>query len=178
MMFWKILAFIVSRPRVFQWLLARAKRTPYLPIKSKDGSVVYMDRWWLFNPYQNGATEDTRRWKWLPSIRIHHIKVRDLDRHMHNHPWKKCRSIVLDGWYEERYIRPRHIQGQRCTYHLAGDTFEMDHNHFHRISEVSYGGVYTMFFTWGVGQDWGFMMEDGTVMPWREYVEKFEKVAS
>lgn len=162
---WQIIAKIVSHPAVFKWLLARAKRTPYRPILSHDGKVVYMDRWWLFNRYDQGP----QRWTWLPAIRIHHIKMRDNDRHMHNHPWRKCRTIILNGWYMER------IAGLGNRFHMEGDTLEMSGCRFHKITSVSPDGVYTLFFTWGVSNDWGFLMPDGTTVPWQEYFDKFER---
>lgn len=172
MMLWRIIAWIVSRPIVADWLIARAKRTPYYPIMSKDGKTLYMDRWWLFNPYGKDANGDPvpQRWPRLPSVRVHWIARRDTDRHYHNHPWRKARTILMRGWYMER--TPFNV-----FYWQSGDTQEMSHDHFHRITSVSPGGVYTLFFTWGTGSDWGFLMEDSSVMPWREYVEKHERQA-
>lgn len=173
-MIWRIIAWIVSRPTVAAWLIARAKRTPYCPIMSKDGKTLYMDRWWLFNPYRKDAEGDPipARWSWLPSVRVHHICVPDGDRHLHNHPWRKARTIILGGWYGEECL-PDVWHRRRAM--GVGDTQELRHEHFHRIATVSPGGVYTLFFTWGIGTDWGFLMDDGSVMPWREYVEKHEQ---
>lgn len=173
-MIWKLIAWIASRPAVAAWLIARAKRTPYYPIMSKDGKTLYMDRWWLFNPYGKDAdgNQTPARWPRLPSVRIHHIVRRDIDRHLHNHPWRKARTIILDGWYVEHV---GDVYGnRRRLFWFKDDTQEMGHDHFHKITSVSPGGVYTMFITWGGSEGWGFLMDDDSVMPWREYVEKHE----
>lgn len=52
---WRIAAFILSRRPVADYLIRRAQRTPYAPIKSRDGTSLYMDRWWLLNPYGKDA---------------------------------------------------------------------------------------------------------------------------
>lgn len=46
---WPVLARFLARPAVANWLIRRAQRRPYSPI-IKSGKL-YMDRWWLFNPY-------------------------------------------------------------------------------------------------------------------------------
>lgn len=82
----------------------RAQRTPYRPITGRTDEDLYMDRWWLFNPYRKDAAGNQvpARWRWLPSIRVHHIVRPDDDEHEHNHPWF-ARSIILRGGYlEER----------------------------------------------------------------------------
>lgn len=174
-MIWKLIAWIASRPAVAAWLIARAKRTPYCPIMSKDGKTLYMDRWWLFNPYGKDANgnQTPARWPRLPSVRIHHIVRPDADRHLHNHPWRKARTILLWGCYVETTSNAYPFPGQRMSW--AGDTHRIDREHFHRISHVGSGGVYTMFITWGGSEGWGFLMDDGSVMPWREYVAKHEQ---
>lgn len=50
-MAWKMIAWLVSQPMVAKRIIARAMRTPYSPITSRDGSRLYMERFWLFNPY-------------------------------------------------------------------------------------------------------------------------------
>ncbi|QOR55753.1 MAG: hypothetical protein YHS30scaffold667_49 [Phage 65_10] len=157
---WRIVAFIIARPRVTDWLIARAQRTPYLHIVDADGST-YMGRWWLFNPYAPQSDVESKHWPWLPSVRIHRICRPDRDRHMHDHPWN-ARTIVLRGFYcEERptgeYFRARGYTGRL----LFGQ--------YHRITDVSAGGVWTMFFTWRKQGTWGFKV-DGVKVPWREYL--------
>ena len=104
-LFWRILAKVLARPAVADWLIARAKLTPYQHIMSADGTEMYMGRWWLFNPYSR-ETHKSRFW-WCPwSFRIHHILREDADRDLHDHPWN-ARTIILRGWYtEQRLLQP------------------------------------------------------------------------
>lgn len=164
---WRAIARIATRPAVSDWLITRASRTPYTPITGPDGSI-YMRRLWLFNPYppMSDGGGEARGWRgWLPSVRIHHIMRPDSDRHMHDHPWN-ARTIVLRGWYIEE--RPG-----RLTSHLwertRGYTGRLLFGQYHRIEEVSPGGVWTLFITWRKRGTWGFLV-DGAKVPWREYL--------
>lgn len=190
---WRALAWVATREKVFVWLLRRAFRTPYSHITSADGSDVYMRRFWLFNPY---ATEDgaraagsdaaPRRSWWremLPSVRIHHIKRADQDRHLHSHPWN-ARTIILKGWYEEERYRDETALGavkRQIPTHavfanqalrevrIAGYTGRLLFGQYHRITKVPRDGVWTLFITWRKRGSWGFDV-DGHKVPWREYL--------
>lgn len=171
-MFWKLIAWIVSRTPVADWIIRRAQRTPYYPITSRDGSELYMDRWWLFNPYGKGPNNETlpARWNWLPSIRVHHILRSDDDEHLHDHPWD-ARTIVMRGWYiEERpYGMTPYGPGTYAIARIRGYTGAVKFNQFHRIAEVSPGGVYTLWFTWKYQGTWGFDVE-GKKVPYKVYL--------
>lgn len=184
---WRAVAAIVSRPGVAEWLIERSKRTPYSPITSRDGTDVYMGRWWVFNPYSKDADGNAgpARWSWLPSIRVHHIIRADDDAHLHDHPWN-ARTIVLRGWYvEERPLTDMttrqmmldvrdigYVYGEPKRARLgrrSGYTGPVLFNSYHRISEVAPGGVFTLWFTWRYQGTWGFLV-DGKKVPWREYL--------
>lgn len=195
---WRALAWLVTREKVFVWLLRRAFRTPYSHITSADGSDVYMRRYWLFNPYMSeagarasGSDAAPRRSWWrevLPSVRIHHIKRADQDRHLHDHPWN-ARTIVLKGWYEEerycgetaedhakRELLAKHQHGRyygadstRRSLRIAGYTGRLLFGQYHRITAVPAAGVWTLFITWRKRGSWGFDV-DGVKVPWREYL--------
>lgn len=159
---WRLLSFVLSRPAVYEWLMRRVLRAPYTHLTRLDGSV-YMGRWWLFNPYPARSDGRKRRWAdWLPSARIHHIQQPDIDRHLHDHPWN-ARTIVLRGWYREE------LPGQAQRVRHAGDTGRLLFGQYHRIDEVSPGGVWTLFITWRYQGTWGFSV-DGKKVPWREYL--------
>lgn len=165
---WRMVASFVSKQSVRDWLIRRAKRTPYYDIKGPDDSV-YMGRWWLFNPYgkDGDGNQTPARLSWLPSIRIHHIMRPDSDRHMHDHPWN-ARTIILKGWYSEE--RPAG-QGNRSMHmRAAGYSGRLMFGQYHRIDEISPGGVWTLFITWSKRGTWGFDV-DGTKVPWREYLD-------
>jgi len=167
-MIWRLVAWVASRKPVADWLIRRAARTPYTHIGAADADDVYMGRWWLFNPY----TRDTPpRWPWLPSVRIHHIRRPDRDRHVHDHPWD-ARTILLRGYYME--LRPRLIDqaptGAAGVFvRKRGETATLKYRQYHRIARVSPGGVWTLFFTWNKQGSWGFLV-DGVHVPWREYL--------
>jgi hypothetical protein len=163
---WRIAAFIVSRRPFADYLIVRAQRTPYSAITGRNCADLYMDRWWLFNPYgkdEEGNQLPARR-GWLPSIRVHHIARPDDDEHEHNHPWV-ARSIILRGGYLEE--RREEYRGARLR--IRGFTQPIAPTVCHRITEVSEHGAYTLFFTWGASVGWGFKV-DGRIVPWRKYL--------
>ncbi len=153
---WKLIAKILSRRTVTNWLIQRAQRTPYFHL---DG---YMNRWWLFNRF------DQPKYKpWLPSIRIHHILRKDSERVLHDHPWN-ARTIILRGWYLEEK------EGGEYYTRRRGDTATLRYGEFHSIRAVSLGGVVTMFITWKYKGAWGFKV-NGKKIPWREYLQETER---
>lgn len=161
-MMWRLIArFLAWRP-VADWLILRSWRTPYSDITSADGTEVYMKRWWLFNPYYDNDPR-LRSFKWLPlSIRVHHIKRADQDRHLHDHPWN-ARTVILLGEYTE-------VREDGQTYRrVKGDTATLHHNEYHRIVHVDpQWGAMTLFITYRYRGTWGFKV-DGRKVPWREY---------
>lgn len=172
---WRAVARMVTMPVVTDWLIARAQRTPYTHITSRDGSDVYMGRWWLFNPYSKDADGDPApaRWPWLPSIRVHWIRRPDNDRHLHDHPWN-ARTIVLRGWYLEELPQGAPdavwLGGKTCwRWRERGNTGRLLFGEYHRINAVSQDGVWTLFFTWRKRGTWGFDV-DGVKVPWRRYL--------
>ncbi|MCM8742359.1 hypothetical protein [Pseudomonas koreensis] len=187
-LFWRLVAKLMARPAIADWLIARAKLTPYQHIMSADGTEMYMGRWWLFNPYSR-ETHKARFW-WCPwSFRIHHILREDTDRDLHDHPWS-ARTIILRGWYSEQ--RPSSDEWKEkimavmvskpdpkavawvlrntCEWFMRyqGDTARLNHGEYHRIEQVSPGGVFTLFITSKWRGDWGFLV-NGVKVPWRTY---------
>lgn len=163
-MMWKLLATLLARPATVTWLVACAKRTPYRHLSG------YMERWWLFNPYEaSDGQRPARGWlmRRLPSVRIHHILRADEDRHLHDHPWN-ARTIILWGWYIE--IR------EDGRYHLrdTGTTAHLNFGEYHRITRVSPGGVWTLFITWRRRGTWGFKV-NGRKVSWKEYLKVEDK---
>lgn len=163
---WRAIAYLVSRPRVVDWLIRRAMRTPYSHIVAPDGSAeVYMERYWLFNPYPRDELERLQRgWlgSFLPSVRLHHIMRADSDRNAHDHPWD-ARTIILRGFYfEKRQDEPLRVMAQ-------GDTDRILFGEYHKITAVCYEGPWTLFITWKYRGTWGFLV-DGVKVPWRTYL--------
>lgn len=159
----KLIAKLIALPVVADWLIRRAQRTPYFHIKDEDGSV-YMERYWLFNPYPTGNDGGGRRWgDWMPSIRIHRIMREDRDRHLHDHPWN-ARAFILSGWYFE--VRPN-VPGYIVR--LPGQTATLRFGEYHRIAKVSPAGAWTLFVTRRKRGTWGFLV-NGVKVPWRVYL--------
>lgn len=167
-LFWWALAQILAKPRIAEWIIRRAQRTPYMHILSPDGRTTYMWRWWLLNPY-NRKTQKPR-WSCLPfSVRVHHIARPDYDEHPHDHPWD-ARSIVLKGWYQELRLTEGAISSFMAPFiRVAGTTATLEHNAYHQIKEVGPSGAVTLFITWKYQGMWGFLV-DGVKIPWRAYL--------
>lgn len=149
---WTLIAAVVSTPKVRDWIIERAAKTPHYHLPD------YMDRWWLL---RLGRL----------NIRVHHIKRKDLDRHPHDHPWRTARTIIMRGFYwEKRRVGDSSLEILRT----AGDTALLRQGEYHSITQVPEGGVWTLFFTWhridenSEDGDWGFL-ENGKHVPWREY---------
>lgn len=183
-LFWRLVAKVLARPAIADWLIARAKLTPYQHIMSADGTEMYMGRWWLFNPYSR-ETHKQALW-WFPwSFRIHHIMRPDEDRDLHDHPWN-ARTIILRGWYTEERLEPAShvdmlkpgpllwLEEPDYLFKLSmrtrspGDTARLNHGEYHRIDQVSPGGVITLFITSKWRGDWGFLV-NGVKVPWRTH---------
>lgn len=165
---WPILARFLARPAVADWLIKRAMRRPYSPI-IKSGQL-YMDRFWLFNPYPDtGASgADRKRWQFPISIRIHHIILPDQDRDMHDHPWN-ARTVILRGWYVEERVLFNEPQWVGVYQRDPGDTAKLAFGEYHKITEVPPGGVWTMFITGPYQGTWGFLV-NGVKVKWRDYL--------
>lgn len=175
---------LTATPERVDRLIDFAKKHPYSHLGD------YMGRWWVFNPYHDKEGNPAERnWlmRQLVSARIHHIRRPDADRHLHDHPWHAQR-IVLRGWYTEEveedsltYHELTHDTLVKVTYNtyydeprfertlFAGDTKPLKAGEFHRITEVSDGGVFTLFITGKWQKVWGFQLDDRTFVPHKEY---------
>jgi hypothetical protein len=166
---WSAIARIVSRTAVADWLIRRAMRTPYSHLPG------YMNRYWLFNPYEKANGAEVAPIRWLPSVRVHHILRKDNDRHRHDHPWN-ARTVILRGHYVEDKVIDYGFDGSGAyvertsrSVRLPGDTNPIRFGDFHSIAQVPEGGVWTLFITFGYRGTWGFLV-DGRKVPWREYM--------
>lgn len=170
-MFWKLIAKIVSRPAVANWLIKRAMKTPYTHI-IHDGSI-YMERYWLFNSYSRGPDKQERsKYPWFPwNIRIHWIKRPDNADHLHDHPWN-ARTIILRGGYAERREGPSSFMFKEPPLYSItrrrGDTAKINFGEYHEIHRVLPGGAWTLFISGPYRGRWGFLV-DGVKVPYREY---------
>lgn len=151
----------LARPAVTDWLITRAKKTPYMHIVGDDGSV-YMERYWLFNPYPS----------WFPiSIRLQRIMRADTADHKHDHPWN-ARTFILRDWYAE--VRSVSLGDDSMPVDVrytrrAGDTATIKFGEYHHIEAVAPGGVWTLFVTGKYRGSWGFLVA-GRKVKWRTYL--------
>lgn len=176
-LFWRPLARFLARPAMANRLIDYAMRTPYFHLPSDD-DPSYMARYWVFNPYNR----ETNVPRWAPlipfSIRVHHIKRADNERHLHDHPWN-ARTIILRGWYVEQRHTERDWElfelvggwpgGSERFIRTRGETARLGFEEYHRIIQVNPGGVWTLFISWRWRGAWGFLV-DGAKVPWRDYL--------
>ena len=188
-LFWRGVARIVSKPKVADLLIRRAMKTPFSHLPSND-DPSYMERYWLLNPYPE-SSQDRKRWQFPWSIRLHLIKRADAERDMHDHPWN-ARTIILRGAYVEKRFADEavramidHPEGSTIDWANAevfeyfqrspGNTAKIKHNEYHTITEVTEGGVWTMFITGPWLGDWGFL-RNGVKVWWRTYLKEKEEL--
>ncbi|MPQ68299.1 MULTISPECIES: hypothetical protein [unclassified Pseudomonas] len=155
-LFWFLIARLLAPPVIADKLISRAKLTPYQHMMSADGTGTYMGRWWLFNPYDR-KTHKPKIWSLPWSFRIHHIMQPDTGRALHDHPWN-ARTIILRGWYIEERLSPGNHTQLSEHVRRSGNTSHLNHGEFHRIEEVSPGGVFTLFITSRRKGGWGFLV--------------------
>lgn len=184
---WNLIAKLLARPAVAAWLINRSFKTPYMHLPSNE-DPSYMGRFWLFNPYDRVTNKP--RWRWCPwSVRIHHIKRADSERHMHDHPWN-ARTIILQGGYTEHRAAEgaerlkileqslagvvsqtpvNKIEAYYVIERRPGHTATLGFEQYHRITEVSDRGAWTLFISGPWQGVWGFLV-DGVKVKWREYL--------
>lgn len=151
--------------RIANWLIERAKRTPYFPLVHADGST-YMERYWLVKNFLGC------------SVRIHGIHTPDLDRAMHDHPWSFI-SLVLSGAYIERVPHRQNT----INFDEAHDDEEPWYENYRDAGSIAFRGfwhrhtiklvttwdelpVWTLFITFPKRQSWGFFTPAGKVWWW------------
>lgn len=159
--FWRMVASWACSERGFEWLKHMSVNDPYKHILGTGGKL-YMGRWWVLK----------RRFN-LPSIRLHRIMVADSARDLHSHPFN-FRTIILRGWYIQEVPGkhwPRQLIDTRTMKMRQGMTAVCSYGDYHRITQVSKGGCWTLFIAWGGKRDdWGFMTKNGYVN-FKDYIQ-------
>lgn len=89
---------------------------------------------------------------------LHQFLTADGERHIHNHPWRLSRSLVLAGsYFEERLSALCAKNGPKLQMRRVGLTNRIDQADFHRIAAV-WPGTWTLFFhTTPRLHQWGFL---------------------
>lgn len=146
--------------RFVDWLIAQAKKRPYVHIEGTNDSD-YMRRWWLI-PYNRFGI----------SCRVHEILQSDDARAFHDHPWWYI-TIVLRGGYWE--VRPKYdhsgiYQGPEREWIGPGSIRFRRAESWHRL-ELAGVTAYTLFICGRKSQDWGFLPSVDTKIHWRKYLK-------
>ena len=124
--------FVVRRPRVDDIVIF---------------GETYMRRYHLINNRKFG-------------IRLHHIRLPDYGRELHDHPFDFV-SIVLKGWYIEKLMDApqRVMHGFGRPHYRKAETS-------HVITDVSKNGVWTLVFRGPIRRRWGFWQSQNKKMKW------------
>jgi hypothetical protein len=100
---------------------------------------------------------------------LHRFHREDFDRHLHNHPWSHARFTILSGGYvEERLVaNGLPLMTEQHTF-SPGMTNLICASTYHRITHVE-PNTWTLGILGERSQDWGFLMDGGEHVPWRDY---------
>lgn len=150
----KAIAWFLTRPQVFLWLLSYCARS-IEPSLSQGTSC-----WVLFN--------GRRISKWLPTISVEHMLRSDCYPHLHNMMYS-LHAFLLAGSYTDVYPDGGRIFN-------AGDVVYYRHNDFRRTSSVSPGGIYVLIVMYGGEKPWGYAVNGKIVGPAEYEASRKEKL--
>lgn len=170
---------------MIDWLINRAKRTPYFHL---DG---YMERYWLVPYFRRipivntvtGAIEThgtgpvtgfrpiARFFQFFNvAIRVHHILRSDRGRAPHDHPWPYL-TIILRGGYFEHVYAPDGVWLD-CQWRGAGSVLFRPAKSLHKLEVMPGESAWTLFITGPKQQTWGFKPEGAPKVPYYDYKEE------
>ena len=119
----------------------------------RETGEVYMDRWQLL------------RSKRL-SIYINRINMPDYDQLPHTHPWVESYSFKFWGSYTEETFFRGQVYRKLMSHGLRVPPRWSRIPEIHRITELTNGKpCWTLFFGVKVASKWGFVQEDGKLIP-------------
>src|SRR5574341_86665 len=191
---WLLVLIALADFRPVDWLIERAKRTPYWHL---DG---YMERYWLV-PYSKVAkrkieylragyfncpleplivvrTDGTGPVTWRRPIarllqhfdiaaRVHHILRSDHGRDPHDHPWWFVSIILRGGYYEVRFDADG--GSGEARWHGPGSILFRRATDLHKLMLPDGQTAWTLFITGKKCQTWGFKPEGRDKIPYHEY---------
>ena len=169
------------------WLIAKAKKTPYSDIGD------YMERYWLVPqvPKTGGRDKEGRgfvKFYQRPiafvmqllgiALRVHNIKRSDKGRDYHNHPWPFITIILKGGYWEHRpiYSKDGYFLYVDIKWHNAGSILFRRSGHLHRLEiKPAYASnpnqTWTLFITFREVREWGFI----TKVDYMTRADKYQK---
>lgn len=135
------------------------EKLPSFTIRNRHDGSPYLTRWYVWPRRESDEERSTPF-----GVYIHYFHRGDKDRDPHNHPWDHSVAIVLAGGYvEERDGVERVFK--------PGDVNVIAQNDFHRVRLLDEkAGSWSLFVAGRRVQTWGFRLDDGSVMPWKEYL--------
>ena len=128
---------------------------------------VYLARYYVWPAARDDESRDIDQ-PWRPRILLHHIAMKDEDRHMHDHPWSFLSFVLQGSYYEERphptFGWPRRFGALRRERSLAFRPASS----LHRVQSIRVGGVWTVLLCGQRQREWGYLTETGWVR-WDRY---------
>jgi hypothetical protein len=117
------------------------------------------------NIYENGAPYIDRYYLLPPTpwgrVFLQHIRKRDDNPNLHNHPWPAWSLVLWGGYYETRWAKPPSGTANAPGYfrHLRrGSINRLQANVYHRIHRVE-SNTWTLFFHGRRLREWGFLVK-------------------
>lgn len=89
-------------------------------------------------------------------LRVHHIRLPDEGRHLHDHPFDFATVVMKGGYWEV-------LGDGRFIPHRVGRWFFRQAEMAHAVKEVATGGVWTLVLTGPMRREWGFYVDDAWV---------------
>lgn len=130
-----------------------SKFLPAFMIPAPDGRD-YLERLALHGDLPRRPVQ--HRW----NLYLHRILLDDQDRHLHNHPWEWCYSLVLAGGYTEQRLREWRLTGA-LTDRRRMRPFSINRlgrEDYHRIIGLHGKEVWTLVLAGRKGNEWGFLV--------------------
>ncbi|HXQ36258.1 MAG TPA: hypothetical protein VN843_19760 [Anaerolineales bacterium] len=154
-------------------LIQKAKETPYFHLRDKDSGEIYMERYWLKQPDENGGN----------AIRVHHTMRSDFDRALHDHPWPSTSIILKGGFYEilpEDQKQDASLDANRYLriWRGPGDVVSRSASDRHRLEIPDGQTCWSMFIVGEWEKDWGFYDKEEGFVYWRKYLDDWTTITA
>lgn len=148
-------------------------KTPYLSRFYIVGAPTMADG---SSPYdQFGNPKRDAKWKDGWGLYIHRFHRSDVDRELHNHPWRWALSFVIAGGYREERRRGNSVV-EREVKPLSFNYIRQDD--FHCVDLIEHD-AWTLFLVGRKGSTWGFWdRATGRYTPWREFLNAKQREAA
>lgn len=155
--------------RIIDWLIAWAKRTPYMHL---DG---YMERWWLFRIWRERKDRPDADQQGKIAGKLHHILRSDEGRDFHDHPWPYLTIILRGGYTEHRPVFDKSglYRGETSKWYGPGSIIYRPARSYHRLELPEGQTTWTLFITGPKSNSWGFLVEPRHKVYYRQYERIF-----